>query len=111
MCKCANVAMGSYGNQVIMNRPAHMIGRKEGSSNPETICIDTCLVDEIIDLWHKGIITTGCCCGHNTHHSYIGVIDGHVSRMLSLGYEVLFNPNRPMDRDTFKAKSIKQQEI
>jgi hypothetical protein len=29
------------------------------------ICIDACIADAIKMLWDNGIVTRGCCCGHN----------------------------------------------
>lgn len=85
MCKCVNVEIGSYGNQVELPRPDHMVGRTEGTDS-DTICVDTCLSDEIKSLWNLGIITTGCCCGHNKRSGYIGVLPKHSAAMVKLGY-------------------------
>ena len=86
MCNCVNVKIGSYDNQVELIRPLYMLGRTEGSSNPLTICIDKCIVDEIQYLWKMGIRTTGCCCGHNIQEGYIGVIKDDIKIMDGLGY-------------------------
>lgn len=29
-----------------------------------TICVDSCIADEVLALWAEGIITLGSCCGH-----------------------------------------------
>jgi hypothetical protein len=104
MCCCKNVDFGSYENQVVVDRPRHMKGRSEGSSN-EKICIDACIADEIKSLWDLGISTTGCCCGHQKLQGYIGVIDKDIDIMKILGYEVHKNNVRPNDEDSFVPKS------
>lgn len=55
--------------------------------------IDNCLVEEIKDLWSKGVHTTGCCCGHkdNRLKPYIGVQNTDIQKMLDLGYKMFIN--------------------
>ena len=56
------------------------------------ISIDDCLVDEIKDLWVKGIHTNSCCCGHkNSVPKHIMVERTDYSRMLDLGYKMYLN--------------------
>lgn len=105
MCSCVNVTIGGYENQTELPRPDHMKGRKEGSES-DTICIDTCIVQEIKDLWAKGIRTTGCCCGHNIHIGFVGVIQEDIPKMLELGYVPQFNPMRPGGNDQFTLKTV-----
>lgn len=109
MCDCKNVAIGSYDNQIqIDNIPPHMIAHKMlQGGDPNSICLDKCIAEEVIDLWALGITTTGCCCGHNKLPGYIGVIPDDIPRMKELGYEVAFNPSRPGDEDSFLPTSIK----
>jgi len=106
MCECTkDIKIQEYKNQVELTLQKHM---KE-YWNKETICIDSCLVDEIKMLWDMGIITTGACCAHNESLPYIGVIDYHISNMLDLGYTILTNPNGISNinrRDSFYPKSI-----
>ena len=104
-CNCNNVDIGSYKNQVTLPRPIHMKNRREGSSNPESICVDACIAEEILALWACGIRTTGCCCGHNKQPGYVGVIDADIELMKSMGYEVQHNQSRPDACDTFNLKS------
>jgi len=89
MCNCINVKMGSYDNQIIVDRPKCMVGRTEGSSNPDKLCLDKCIAEEVQYLWSLGIRTTGCCCGHNIQGGYIGVIEKDIKFMKKLGYKVL----------------------
>ena len=105
MCQCKKIDIGSYGNQIELNRPYHMRGRCEGSLHPDTICVDACIADEINQLWDCGIRTTGCCCGHNKTPGFIGVIDDDIEIMESMGYTVQCNLNRLGSRDTFNLKS------
>jgi len=111
MCNCINVKMGSYDNQVILPRPRCMINRTEGSSNPDTICIDKCIVEEIKYLWSLGIRTTGCCCGHNMMGGYIGVIEKDIEFMKKLGYKVAINKQDLRDEKNFITKSHDEKGI
>ena len=74
-------------------------------SKNKFICYDKCLTDELFYLWDLGIETTGCCCGHGIETAYIGVVPNDIEKMMSLGYQVQFNSNRPDDRDTFNVKT------
>ncbi len=95
--------MGSYDNQIMVDRPKCMIGRAEGSSNSK-ICLDKCIAEEVQYLWSLGIRTTGCCCGHNIQGGYIGVIEEDIEFMKKLGYKVYFNKNDPNDERNFIPK-------
>lgn len=103
MCNCKNTEIGSYDNQVELEVPKDIMLRYNNPENNirNTVCIDKCLVDEIKKLWSEGIITTGCCCGHNKQKGYIGVKEEYISKMVSLGYKVRFNECRPDDKDSF----------
>lgn len=101
MCNCKNVTIGSYDNQVRLKRPDFM------SKNKTTVCIDTCLVDEILYLWAHGIYTGGCCCGHNAIPASIAVIgEDSVKKMKELGYVVQYNPSCPDAEWLFYSKKI-----
>ena len=89
-------AFYSFANQVELKAPAW--------SSKDTICVDTCLKDEILFLWGIGIRTTGCCCGHNKVEGFIGVFDEDIHKMKELGYKVQFNSCRPIDEDSFEPK-------
>lgn len=97
-------------NQVLLEAPKNIELR---SNTPEAelktcVSIDRCLVDEVKILWGLGIITTGCCCGHNQQNGYIGVEEGFITHMKKLGYETAFNPCRPEDEDEFYPKSVER---
>lgn len=101
MCDCKNVEMGSYDNQTTLQAPKW--------SSHKLICVDTCLLDEILYLWMvHGIRTTGCCCGHNKKDGYIGVWFENIPAMKKLGYEVAPNTCKPGDEDGFYPKSTKR---
>lgn len=54
--------------------------------------IDDCLVEEIKDLWNKGIHTSGCCCGHKGKFpAWISVEHTDIPKMLDLGYKMFIN--------------------
>lgn len=66
-------------------------------SGAKSICVDTCLQDEIWRLNKKyGIRTIGCCCGHGVTTPYIQVApdDDNIEQMHLLGYKPL-----PMDEN------------
>lgn len=70
------------------------------------VAVDKCLIKEVIELWEKGIRTTGCCCGHgDIDNAYIGVNFEDIPKMKKLGYKVYYNPNRPNDEDSFIPKT------
>ena len=100
MCDCDNVDIGSYKNQIWVHAPSHMI-------KDNGYCLDRCIAEEIMQLWMKGITTTGCCCGHNKNEGYIGVIESDIPKMKELGYKVHRNQNRPNDEDSFIPKFCK----
>lgn len=104
MCNCVNVKIGSYDNQIMVDRPRCMIGRAEGSSNNK-ICLDKCISEEIQYLWSLGIRTTGCCCGHSIKKGYIGVIEEDIEFMKKLGYKVEINKQDLSDEKNFIIKS------
>ncbi len=54
---------------------------------PPTVCIDTCILGAIQELWDKGIETTGCCCGHGYMRAWVGVDPSDYVAMHELGYE------------------------
>lgn len=94
-CKCENIAMGSYKRQIWVHAPSHM--PKENG-----YCLDLCIAQEIMQLWMKGITTTGCCCGHNSIDGYISVIESDIPKMHEIGYKEY---NHPDDRkDHFNPK-------
>lgn len=106
MCTCINIEVGSHANSVAIPIPLHMESYrqarlKEGLS--DTVGIDCCIVDEIKYLWSLGIVTYGCCCGHNKNESFVNVSEKDIQMMICLGYEM--NHDNKTRRDTFKMKS------
>lgn len=71
------------------------------------IWIDSCLADEIKYLWSEGIVTTGCCCGHNFLPPYIGVDSRSSNEIKWLGYKVQYNPFDSKRDTTFYPKSVR----
>ena len=78
-----------YSRQKTIELPAWSRDRKrrlkEGMST--AVCIDQCIVDAILQLWDKGIETTGCCCGHNKMRAWVSVHPDDYAAMFELGYE------------------------
>lgn len=77
MCKCVNIDFQTYDRQTSMR----MFGK--------WVCIDTCLVQEIAELWFDKIETIECCCGHNKNRGYIAVHKKHIKEMKDKGYKQL----------------------
>ena len=60
----------------------------ETSRSTRIIEVDKCLKDEISYLiYHEGIRTLSCCCGHRRNAGYISVSDKDISKMKKLGYK------------------------
>ena len=93
-CRCNNVQMGSYGNQLWVHPPAHM-------PKDNGYCLDRCIAEEVMQLWMKGIITTGCCCGHGKVAPFIGVATEDIPKMKEMGYQVAPNSCRTGGEDSF----------
>jgi len=93
MCKCVNVEIGSYSNQVKMKT----------WWNNEIICVDKCLSGEVISLWDNKIHTAGCCCGHNKIKPMINVLPEYHNKMIKLGYKYWINEHKVI---CYKPKSI-----
>ena len=108
MCDCVNVEIGSYDNQVVLPVPEHMRPLRNCIGDiRESICVDRCVAEEVQSLWSLGIVTTGCCCGHNkmTDRAFIGVMFEDIERMKEMGYVVQPNKSRPGDEDEFVPKT------
>lgn len=101
-CRCDGVSVQEYQGQIGLARPAHF------PINPErpVIAVDACLAMEVTWLWGRGIVTTGCCCGHGVRPPFVGVLPVHIPEMKAMGYVVQDNPCRPGDEDSFWPKSI-----
>lgn len=98
--RCEEIEIGTYACCYSIKLPWDV---KEGM---QYASVDKCLLPEVISLWEQGIKTTGCCCGHGKKIPYIGVRPEFIKQMISLGYDVQFNPCRPGDNDTFFPKTI-----
>lgn len=83
-CTLLNVESGSYEKTVILPRPKHMYP----TERKDWVTVDECMVPEILGLWHKGVWTLECCCGHGRHKGYVAVTEESCSIMDSLGYEI-----------------------
>ena len=74
-CSCKDVEIGSYANQIELPTPKHMLdlGQLGCLSFRPTTCVDRCIAPVVQALWALGVVTTGCCCGHNVRDGYIGI--------------------------------------
>ncbi|MCK9273343.1 hypothetical protein M0P65_07445 [Candidatus Gracilibacteria bacterium] len=70
----------------------------------DKVSIDPCIIEEIKELWNKGIITYGSCCGHNLYESFVNVDESNIEQMLSMGY--VMNHKDKSRKDTFRLKMI-----
>lgn len=101
-CACVNVAMGSYDNQIMLGyypvMQGYMKRRKEAGLSEVGICIDRCLVDEIVMLWKADIMTFGCCCGHDNYNaSMVNIKHFDIDKLTELGYDIFnINPEIPV---------------
>ena len=83
MCNCPKgIQIGSYDNTALAGHPRWA---------SKYIYVDKCLVDEIRYLWKCGVITTGCCCGHNIVEPMINVHEDSERLMSDLGYSYKIN--------------------
>lgn len=113
-CTCKNIIPQSqecYDQMITIKVPKTLDTRMNapGAERKEYVSVDPCLAAEIIELWRLGIVTTGCCCGHNLGGRYlpfIGVREDFIPKMKELGYEVQYNDCRPNDEDSFVPKSV-----
>lgn len=102
--KCSDIGFGTYDCAYNIMLPYLVSDPTEpdAAPQPKTVCIDKCLLPEILFLWENGIKTTGCCCGHGKRDmAFIGVIESDIPKMKALGYKVWFNDCRPGDEDSF----------
>lgn len=73
--------------KTILTTPKNFIPYNSCEGFKEQVTVDACLAEEIKDLWNKGVVTCGCCCGHGRSLGWIGVDDSSIPIMESLGYE------------------------
>lgn len=93
-------------NQTILDVPDYITLKMNEPDRAirKTVAIDNCLIDEIKLLWSVGVVTAGCCCGHNNpklHGSQILVEEESISLMQQLGYKHWSNPCDTTRQDGF----------
>lgn len=98
-CNCKNIEIWSYDRQTSMKMPTW---KKNG-----WVCVDTCIVQEVAELWQLWITTTWCCCGHNKNIWFIWVVKDDISKMKKLWYMVQPNKLDLTREDSFYLKTIK----
>lgn len=60
-CRCQSYNRPDWGG----DKPEVILPKPEWSSRENGVCVDACIADTILMLWANGIVTGGCCCGHN----------------------------------------------
>ena len=107
MCNCRpNITeQERYAQQIVIEPPfPEYVANKQVNGISGSVCIDPCIMDEIQSLWDKGILTLGCCCGHNILPPFVNVADEHIQQMLDMGYiQDHWDSKR---KDTFRLKSV-----
>lgn len=102
---------GEYEKQKELMFPNHMMADHGGYYRVYTsFFVDSCLEKEILELWGRGVVTLGCCCGHRETSGVISVLEKDVHIMEELGYKKL-----PMEESflwdfSFKPKTINEEE-
>lgn len=78
----------AYPRQVILDLPdwSKAYKRRVAENLPANVCVDGCIKDLILELWEKGIETTGCCCGHNYGPAWVSVDPECYEAMFALGF-------------------------
>lgn len=79
-CACVDVDFGTYANAVPLYPPVQI------GITRVPVTVDRCIAEEVQDLWSRGIVTTGNCCGHNQGEAFISVRDEDIPLMTDLGY-------------------------
>ena len=105
---CNDVKFGTYecSYKIMLPYLCKFPWEDDSKLQSKTVSIDKCLLPEILQLWERGIKTTGCCCGHgDIDKAYIGVIFEDIDKMKDMGYTVAYNPCRPNDDDSFIPKT------
>lgn len=105
--KCSDIGFGTYdcAYNIMLPYLVHDPCEPDAPPQPKTVCIDKCLLPEVVSLWEKDIRTAGCCCGHAKQPPFIAVMDSEIPKMKALGYKVSFNDCRPGDEDSFIPKT------
>lgn len=72
------------------------------------VSVDPCLAAEIYELWNNGVVTGGCCCGHNigAYDAYILVHENSIERTLELGYEQMECDIIPGRKNKFRPYTV-----
>ena len=105
VCTCpVGTRPQEYANTTILPIPAHMSAYRRARTHAGlsgNLCLDRCIVVEIQQLWKRGVVTYGSCCGHHFHPGMFNVNQDDVERMKAWGYTVQPNRSRPGDEDSF----------
>lgn len=62
MCDCKSYNKPEWGG----SKPEVIVPKPEWADRTsDTICLDSCIAEDVQTLWANGIHTLGSCCGHN----------------------------------------------
>ena len=110
MCNCIDVEIGSFDNQLLLGyypvMRQYRDNRVKAGLSGDGIPVDTCIVDQVVELWKTGVRTYGCCCGHNKLPGFINVDPEDFTKALALGYEPYEFPDDPSRQDTVLTKPV-----
>lgn len=115
MCRCVDVEMGSFDNQVMLGfypvMESYRKSRVLQGLGGVGICVDRCIVDQVVELWEAGVKTYGSCCGHNKVQGMINVSPDDYEKAIALGFLPYVFPADPARKDTVKTKSLGVQAV
>ena len=77
--------MCEWGEEIIVNLPDHI----NSDRDERTVSIDSCIVDQIQDLWLAGVTTLGCCCGHGKSAPSVIIDSGYSPLETARAFSVL----------------------
>ena len=108
MCNCVDIEFGSYDNQTLLGyypiMREYRDNRVAAGLSGDGIPVDTCLVEQIIELWKAGVRTYGCCCGHNKADGFINIDPDDLPKARVLGLDLYEFPGNGLRQDTVKPR-------
>ena len=111
MCNCDNVEMGSYAAEVVSLIPEHMRSYRESRLRDglaPIISFDRCCLPQIQHLWSLGVVTLGCCCGHNKVKGFVNVGMDGFQKAIDAGYKPYVFIDDQKRRDTIEFENAEK---
>jgi hypothetical protein len=81
LLKCQCSSYNNFGN--CGDVPAVVLAPPDWSSK-ESIEIDSCIANAVQYLWDNGVITSGCCCGHNVKNPSVIINNSSIEHVREL---------------------------